>query len=271
MGAIWRASRRVWSGCWRAADAAGVNLAALTGENAAENNALFMLAIPYVITAISVGITAYEIYDLYQEIEAAGGDEAAAREVLAGRLQEWYNGDGLLLAIIESAFPGLKVAGKTVDQIKEALEKLGGNPLEPLSSAMAGVSPTLANMVDAKVQSSVAKGELPSGLDFQFINKAGKFYPDVPDLRTGLSISFPTENLERVPREQRVDWNSNAKAAFIKEWYDRGYEAPRGGWSEYDIHHIQPREFGGSNDFWNLTPVQRTTHQKEFNEFWRGM
>jgi filamentous hemagglutinin len=45
------------------ADAAGVNLAALTGENAAENNALFMLAIPYVITAISIGITAYEIYD----------------------------------------------------------------------------------------------------------------------------------------------------------------------------------------------------------------
>jgi hypothetical protein len=147
------------------ADAAGVNLAALTGENAAENNALFMLAIPYVITAISIGITAYEIYDppLYQEIEKAGGDVAAAREVLAGRLQEWYDEGGLLLAIIESAFPTLKVAGKTVDQIKEALEKLGGNPLEPLSSAMAGVSPTLANMVDAKVQSSVAKGELPEG------------------------------------------------------------------------------------------------------------
>jgi hypothetical protein len=81
--------------------------------------------------------------------------------VLAGRLQEWYDEGGLLLAIIESAFPTLKVAGKTVDQIKEALEKLGGNPLEPLSSAMAGVSPTLANMVGAKVQSSVAKGELP--------------------------------------------------------------------------------------------------------------
>jgi hypothetical protein len=114
------------------ADAAGVNLAALTGENAAENNALFMLAIPYVITAINLGMTAYEVYDLYQEIEEAGGDEAAAREVLAGRLQGWYDEGGLLLAIIESAFPTLKVAGKTVDQIKEALEKLGGNPLEPL-------------------------------------------------------------------------------------------------------------------------------------------
>tara|TARA_R110002167_G_scaffold366385_1_gene595647 strand:+ start:11359 stop:11625 length:267 start_codon:yes stop_codon:yes gene_type:complete len=65
------------------ADAAGVNLAALTGENAAKNNALFMLAISYLITAISIRITAYEIHDLYVDIEKAGGDEAAAREVLA--------------------------------------------------------------------------------------------------------------------------------------------------------------------------------------------
>lgn len=31
----------------------------------------------------------------------------------------------------------------------------------------------------------------------------------------------------------------------------------------------KPREFGGTNDFWNLVPVERTTHQKEFNAFWR--
>lgn len=30
----------------------------------------------------------------------------------------------------------------------------------------------------------------------------------------------------------------------------------RGGWAEYDIHHIKPREYGGTNDFWNLVPVQ---------------
>lgn len=40
---------------------------------------------------------------------------------------------------------------------------------------------------------------------------------------------------------------------------------------QYDIHHIKPREYGGTNDFWNLTPVQRRTHQQEFNKFWAGM
>jgi hypothetical protein len=148
------------------ADAAGVNLAALTGENAAENNALFMLAIPYVITAISIGITAYEIYDLYQEIEAAGGDEAAAYLVLATRLLKWYREGGLLLAIAEQSIPAGKVIGKAAKDIAEALRDLGKSPYEQLSMGVAGGNPTLSNMVDAKVQSSAAKGELPEGGGF---------------------------------------------------------------------------------------------------------
>jgi hypothetical protein len=27
--------------------------------------------------------------------------------------------------------------------------------------------------------------------------------------------------------------------------------------------------YGGNNDFWNLVPVLRETHVREFNEFWR--
>ena len=53
------------------------------------------------------------------------------------------------------------------------------------------------------------------------------------------------------------------------EWYRRGYQTPRGGWENYDIHHILPREFGGGNDFLNLMPVERQTHQDLFNSFWR--
>ena len=53
------------------------------------------------------------------------------------------------------------------------------------------------------------------------------------------------------------------------EWYERGYATPKGGWDNYDIHHIQPRELGGDNDFWNLVPVERSTHQAEFNSFWQ--
>jgi hypothetical protein len=94
-------------------------------------------------------------------------------------------------------------------------------------------------------------------------------YPRVTDLRTGRPIRFPTNSLQIVPREQRVLWGANERAAFIKEWHERGYPRPPGGWDKYDIHHIQPRELGGTNDFWNLTPVERETHQSLFNAFWR--
>jgi hypothetical protein len=93
-------------------------------------------------------------------------------------------------------------------------------------------------------------------------------YPQVMDPRTGRAIQFPTQILQRVDRALRVNWGSIQRGEFIKEWYRRGYSTPAGGWDKYDIHHILPREFGGQNDFWNLVPVERTTHGL-FNEFWR--
>ncbi|HLL52165.1 MAG TPA: HNH endonuclease signature motif containing protein [Myxococcaceae bacterium] len=94
-------------------------------------------------------------------------------------------------------------------------------------------------------------------------------YPEIIDPRTGRAIPFPDGALTRVPQSQRVRWGLEEREAFIKEWYQRGYATPRGGWEHYDIHHIRPREFGGSNDFWNLVPVERGTHQELFNVFWR--
>jgi RHS repeat-associated protein len=95
-------------------------------------------------------------------------------------------------------------------------------------------------------------------------------YPKVIDPRTGRHIPFPSAIKNRVADAERITWDSKSdRATFIAEWHGRGYETPRAGWDKCDIHHIQPREFGGSNDFWNLVPVERTTHQKLFNEFWR--
>jgi len=99
------------------------------------------------------------------------------------------------------------------------------------------------------------------------MNREGEFYPDVPDPRTGRSIPFPDGEVVRAPKADRASWDSSAdRYAYIKEWHDRGYETPRGGWAEYDIHHIRPREFGGDNSFWNLVPVQRQTHR----DWWQG-
>lgn len=104
------------------------------------------------------------------------------------------------------------------------------------------------------------------------VNRNGTLYPEVPDPRTGRPIPFPDGELARVDMSKRASWDSKAdRYAYIREWHDRGYETPRGGWSQYDVHHIQPLEFGGRNNFWNLVPVQRQTHQNEFNMFWSGL
>ncbi|WP_435933234.1 polymorphic toxin-type HINT domain-containing protein [Moraxella bovoculi] len=77
------------------------------------------------------------------------------------------------------------------------------------------------------------------------VNKAGVFYPNVLDPRTGRPIPFPNETLKIVPKANRVTWNNQERYKFIKAWHEKGYPEPRGGWSEYDIHHIKPREYGG--------------------------
>jgi len=90
------------------------------------------------------------------------------------------------------------------------------------------------------------------------------------DPRIGENIVFPNGNINVVPTNERVEWNSKTQGDFIKECYDRGYTTPEGGWDKYDIHHIKPREYGGTNDFWTLLPVERKVHQTEFNPFWSG-
>lgn len=99
-------------------------------------------------------------------------------------------------------------------------------------------------------------------------NSKGQLYPSVIDPRTGKNIPTPSGNLSIVDKNDRVQWTANERAAYIKEWYDRGYSTPNGGWGEYEIHHIIPREYGGNNDFSNLVPVLRDNHQQLFNRWW---
>jgi RHS repeat-associated protein len=101
------------------------------------------------------------------------------------------------------------------------------------------------------------------------LNSAGHSYPDAIDPRTGSVIAQPPTGLTRVPVSERVAWGSQERGAFIKQWYDEGYKTPAGGWTEYDVHHIVPREYGGTNAFDNLVPVPRKVHQQEFNAWWR--
>jgi hypothetical protein len=87
-------------------------------------------------------------------------------------------------------------------------------------------------------------------------NSHGDTYPTIINPRTGKPVQAPPDNLQIVPESQRVEWGAKQRGDFIKEWIDRGYQVPDGGWGNYDIHHIIPRERSGTNAFDNLVPVR---------------
>jgi RHS repeat-associated protein len=101
------------------------------------------------------------------------------------------------------------------------------------------------------------------------VNSKNVPYPKVIDPRTGKEMPFPEGNLQKVAKADKVDWTKANRREFITEWHNLGYPRPEGGWDPLDIHHILPREYGGTNDFWNLIPVDRTFHQDVINEWWR--
>ena len=68
----------------------------------------------------------------------------------------------------------------------------------------------------------------------------------------------------------RVIWGKTERAVYIKEWFDRGYGKLPNPWEDYDIHHILPCEYGGSNNFGNLAPMLREAERCLFNAFWHN-
>jgi len=190
----------------------------------------------------------------------------------------------VLFDVVENSFPGFvaNLGQGSPESLYRAGQTVGGTAV--LSAAgLAGTG--LARYGTYRVELNLdAPGTLYSNpFPIKFVapdasasrlvvmNKEGVLYPVVPDPRTGRSIPFPAGDVARIPKADRVSWDSSAdRYAYIKDWHDRGYEAPRGGWAQYDIHHIRPREFGGDNSFWNLVPVQRQTHRDLFNRFWQG-
>jgi len=104
--------------------------------------------------------------------------------------------------------------------------------------------------------------------DNRRVNSVGMEYPNIIDLKTSEPIPFPEGELTRVPEDLRAVWGRDSKTKYyIPEWYNRGFGDPPLPWEKYQIHHIKPREFGGTNDFENLTPVLVDDH-KQFNRFW---
>jgi len=209
-----------------------------------------------------VGWTSYGEAQNY----AALAPGAKRREYVANA--EW-EGAQVNISVAELDVDHAEIINNLREQLRdEAADKLF-DAVVPFIGGLRSLS-RAADKMDDVVR--MQKKLVPNGPDGSLVAKVKAAlwrYPKVTDARTGRAISFPTGDLKVVAKEARVSWDSHDRAAFIKAWHDRGYEAPRGGWAEYDIHHIHPRELGGTNDFWNLVPVQRETHQKWLNSFWQ--
>jgi len=103
-------------------------------------------------------------------------------------------------------------------------------------------------------------------------NANGEPYPNTTDPRTGEPVRFPNGQLQWTPKEDRAPWNRSgdfSKGWYIREWYARGYSTPSGGWAGKEIHHIRPREQGGTNAFDNLIPLAHDDHVP-FTNWWRN-
>jgi len=178
----------------------------------------------------------------------------------------------LLLAAVLALVLGLFTAGTgSASGLPAAGTRVG--TIHPTVTTFVGVHECIRagqRPVRGPSQSQIVSGNCVAAEDgAAALNGAGRAYPRVLDPRSGEPITNPGGGLSKVPVGDRVPWGGQERGAYIKDWYDRGYSTPEGGWGGYDIHHITPREYGGTNDFDNLVPVPRSVHQDEFNSWWR--
>ncbi|MDM5277178.1 HNH endonuclease signature motif containing protein [Paenibacillus silvae] len=100
------------------------------------------------------------------------------------------------------------------------------------------------------------------------LSKTARPWPgDYVDPVSGKRITDPT-SLTWTKASSPVKWTDTERKAF-RSWYQTTYNVPNYNWSDVEIHHIQPREFGGSNSNSNLIPIKKSIH-KLYSAFFAG-
>ncbi|WP_199925427.1 HNH endonuclease signature motif containing protein [Paenibacillus bouchesdurhonensis] len=91
-------------------------------------------------------------------------------------------------------------------------------------------------------------------------NKNATIYPFHADPYSGKVMTEPAKaNWARTPS---IDWTTTDRANYIKK-YSELYPNNNWNWSGSvtNIHHIRPRNLGGTNAFDNLIPISTVLHQ----------
>lgn len=104
-------------------------------------------------------------------------------------------------------------------------------------------------------------------------NKKAALYPTWYDSHSGYSIFEPARaDWAPVPVGSRVKWGSTERKAYVN-WYKLTFGPPPFNIDDgyqYEIHHIKPREYGGTNDPGNLIPLPYSYHRQVVNVWWNA-
>ncbi len=95
------------------------------------------------------------------------------------------------------------------------------------------------------------------------VNSKGVAYPDVQISSYG-KVPFPDGPYEPNNTGLRSEFTQEYKLQFKQWWIEKGRPWPSG---QIEIHHIKPLQFGGTNAFQNLVPLNTGPHL-EFTLWW---
>ena len=104
------------------------------------------------------------------------------------------------------------------------------------------------------------KHEATSGL----INKKGEKYPEKKEPYSNKKPEKPSTNLKSklTPRDKTF------RSRYIK-WFKKKYPKAEIDWSDYEIHHVIPLEYGGSNKISNGIALKTENH-KLYTKWWKN-
>ncbi|WP_223066015.1 HNH endonuclease [Paenibacillus caui] len=103
--------------------------------------------------------------------------------------------------------------------------------------------------------------------DTVLLNRMARPYPTIyTDPISGKSVSEPSADWTKT--SSPVSWTQTDINRF-RTWYEGTYNLTNFQWGAYEIHHIRPRIYGGTNDNSNLIPLPPSIHSS-YTAFFSG-
>jgi hypothetical protein len=95
------------------------------------------------------------------------------------------------------------------------------------------------------------------------LNKKGVIYPTYKDPGSGKTLTVP--EYTTWSKNYVTGWTTTDRNKY-RNWYNDNYRDLN--WSNYEVHHIRPRNYGGTNSNTNLIPLPTDFHRKVVSPWW---